>query len=488
MVAYPHRKVKPDLFIFLKFDKTRRNHYNENRQGTLVPEAPLRRSLWRRTLMLRKNGQRTENALLRHRTALFFFLFLLSYNLVVVRRCAPPDVSIFEYAFYAVDFGMGFVGRFLVGAVFNLFVRTPTPAAATVYMCLLMLLFTAALSLLLERFIEALPERYRNPGLFLLAFYLTGPATFGIYFYQFGMADTHWLFLALPFVLLMQNKKTQFLLPLLFVPMVMINFASLFNWVLFGGLLLLYELTLATEKKDRRRLAALFLAGVALTSGTFLYFEFNEKKNLVYDVETFNEILTDRGVTVLYYLDHTLYGDVISYSPELGAQYAFEDGIEYIDHFPEMEDNLFKATVNRLSYLFRYHRGYYAQNNWYTLKKTAGQMALLTVVLLPMLALFYGVLRAKFKAAKGRFLNRFTYFCMMALYPVSAMAVLPVSSDSVRWLAQGFLVLFSLILYMVYKEKEAVLNILREKTDKIPSPAAALYYGVWFFTVLNPYV
>ena len=36
------------------------------------------------------------------------------------RRCAPPEVSVFEYAFYALDFSMGFVGRFLIGAVFNI--------------------------------------------------------------------------------------------------------------------------------------------------------------------------------------------------------------------------------------------------------------------------------------------------------------------------------------------------------------------------------
>ena len=424
----------------------------------------------------------------KHRAALCIFLFLLFYGLVVVRRCATPEVSIFEYYFYAVDFSMGFVGRFLAGAVFNCFVKKPTPGAATAYLCVLMVLFCAALSLLLERFWLALPEKYRITGLVLLAFYLTGPATFGIYFYQFGMIDTHWLFLALPFVVLLQYKKTQWLLPLLFVPMVMIQYASLFNWVLFGGLLILYELTLATEKKDRRRLLAIFLVSVTLASGTFFYFEINEKKNLTYTVDEFNGILTDRGVEMLYYFDHMLYDDFLHDTPALEEQYAYYKEIPFIDHFPDMEDSIFKELVNRLSYMFRTHSGYYVQNNWYGLKKTVGQMLLLTVVLSPMLVLLYSILRRKYHATKGKFLSRFTFFCMMALYPVSAVAVIPVSSDSVRWMAQGFLVLFSLVLYMIYKEKGEVLGILSERLARIPRPAAAVYYGIWFFTVLNPYV
>ena len=158
------------------------------------------------------------------------------------------------------------------------------------------------------------------------------------------------------------------------------------------------------------------------------------------------------------------------------------------DFFPNMSDNVFKRTVNELSYMLRTHVGYYPQNDWYGLKKTVGQMLLLTAILSPMLVLLYSVLHRKRKAAKGQFLPRFTYFCMMALYPVSALAIIPISSDSVRWIAQGFLVLFSLVLYMIYKEKEAILDIIAEKAAHIPPPAAALYYGIWFFTVLNPYV
>ena len=424
----------------------------------------------------------------RHGTALCIFLFLLFYGFVVVRRCVKPEVSIFEYYFYAVDFSLGFVGRFLVGAVFHLFVKEPTPAAATVYVCVVLVTFCAALSLTLERFLFALPDRYRNAGLALLAFYLTGPATFGIYFYQLGMYDTFWLFPALLFVLLLQNKKTQALLPLLIVPMVMIQSASLFNWVLFGGLLLLYEWTLATEKKDRRRLCALFLASVTLAGGTFFYFEINEKRNLVYDVDEFNEILTDRGVELLYYFDHTLYDDFLHDTPALEEQYAYYKEIHYIDHFPNMEENLFKDLFNRLSYMLRTHVGYYPQNNWYGLKKTVGQMLLLSVVLSPALVLLYTVLHRKYRAAKGKFLPRFTWFCAMAVFPLSAVAIIPITSDSVRWMAQGFLALFSLLLYMIYKEKEAVLDVLDEKLRRIPRPAAAIYYGIWFFTVLNPYV
>ena len=38
------------------------------------------------------------------------------------------------------------------------------------------------------------------------------------------------------------------------------------------------------------------------------------------------------------------------------------------------------------------------------------------------------------------------------------------------------------------EEKDAVLDVLETAVKKMPGPAWLLYYGIWFFTVLNPYV
>lgn len=68
-------------------------------------------------------------------------------------------------------------------------------------------------------------------------------------------------------------------------------------------------------------------------------------------MDKFNEILTDRGLKLLYYFDHTLYDDFLHDTPALEEQYAYYREIPFIDHFPNIRDNVFKRTTNEMSYM-----------------------------------------------------------------------------------------------------------------------------------------
>ena len=428
-----------------------------------------------------------------HNPALCFFALLLAYNFVVILRCAPPAITI-NYTHYAVDFSFGFCSRLLPGAVYNLFVSKPTETTANIYMYILMLLFLAAVSLLLERLLLSLPEKERPLCLLLLAFYLTGPATFSPHIWALGLLDFHWLVLMVPFFLLMQHKWGRLLLPLFPFLLILTSFGAAICWVPFCGLLILYEFTLATNKKTRRQLAAVFFAAVLTAAGTTLYFATNETKNLKYTLEEFNEILDSRGVKVMNYYDATFYGDMAAaerfYIEKHGEKNnPFSSGVVDKDTFyNDPNATGMQKIINTLRTRLAQHWFIYSDQNYIQLKKTLLFFGLLLTVLLPPACVFYSVLRAKWKAARGDGARRFLYFCLQAFFPLLVLVSLIISIDSTRWLMHAFMMLFTFLLYAVFREGEAALAPLRQTLRRIPRFALFLYYGIYCFTFVSPYV
>ena len=57
---------------------------------------------------------------MRQRYALFFFVFFVLYNFIVVNHCRIVPTWGLTYTYHLLDFSFGFCARFLPGAVFNL--------------------------------------------------------------------------------------------------------------------------------------------------------------------------------------------------------------------------------------------------------------------------------------------------------------------------------------------------------------------------------
>lgn len=436
---------------------------------------------------LRRAKQR--NFLSSHRIAIGIFSVLVVYGLVVVRRCSLPTVEDVCYDFHAVDFSMGFCSKFLPGAIYNLFVKSPSPESATVYESVLLVLFYAAVSFLLERMVFIAPEKYRPVAFVLLAFYLTGPATFAPYIYNLGMLDVYWLFLSVPFILMLQNRYARLVLPLLVIPAVMIHFGAMITCVPFFALLILYELTRAEEKHDRRQLIAVFTAVVVLAAGTFLYFGINDNKNIKLDMASFEQVMQSRGSEARYYLGfygggtEDYYEQAIAAMPELANKYAEAPAkILFADHL----DNVFVKVLNIFTYQMQLH--YYIYTHSEIGKDTFSQFAFLTVILLPALAFLWKIYARKFKEAKGKRLDRFVYFCLLVFFPFTTFGSLLISTDSTRWVYHAYLSLFTMLLYLLYRERETAYETVAALLRRIPRFAVGLYYLIYFFTVLDPYV
>ena len=428
-----------------------------------------------------------------HKTAVCIFTVLLFYNFVVILRCMPPEVSI-NYTHYAVDFSFGWCSRLLPGAVYNLFVPEPSEVTANVYVYLLMLLFLAAVSLLLERLLYSLSDQDRPMCYVLLAFYLTGPATFSPYFFAFGMLDFHWLVLMVPFFVLLQKRWGRWLVWLFPALLMFVSFGAALTWAPLCGLLILYELALAKEKKTRRQLTVVFFAAVILAAGIFLYITGFETKTLTYSLDEFNEILDERGVKIMNYYDGTFYGDMAAAEKFYVEKYGeknnpFSSGVvSASEYYFNPDTGLAEGFLNALRTRLAQHWFIYSDKNFIQLKKTALFLGFLMTVLLPPFVVLYRSVLVRWQRAGKDLLKRFLYVCLLIFFPAVILLSVIVSIDSTRWVMHTFMMLFTFVLYQIYREKEAVLPLLRASLRKIPRFAVFIYYGIYCFTFVSPYV
>lgn len=135
--------------------------------------------------------QRLKNAFYEHRFGLFFFVFLMAYSFIVSGNMQVWKVDDLTYSFHVVDFSMGFCTKLLPGAVCNFLFDEVTEAKVSTYLNILVAFCFLLVSLLLEKIVLSTGKEYRTPLIFLIAFFLTGPATFSIYialwFVAYGM-------------------------------------------------------------------------------------------------------------------------------------------------------------------------------------------------------------------------------------------------------------------------------------------------------------
>ena len=135
--------------------------------------------------------QRLKNAFYEHRFGLFFFVFLKAYSFIVSGNMQVWKVDGITYSFHVVDFSMGFCTKLLPGAVCNFLFDEVTEAKVSTYLNILVAFCFLLVSLLLEKIVLSTGKEYRTPLIFLIAFFLTGPATFSIYialwFVAYGM-------------------------------------------------------------------------------------------------------------------------------------------------------------------------------------------------------------------------------------------------------------------------------------------------------------
>lgn len=402
------------------------------------------------------------------------FIYTLLYNILIVRNVTPPETGVATYAFHAVDFSVGFCTKLLPGAIFNLLPGEISSTKIIIYESMLLILFFAALSVMLGKFIISSPEKYRKTAIILSFLFVTGPCTFSIYAYRIGMLDVYWVFLAALAVFFMQNKYLRWLMPLICVTAILVHISAMIAYIILFAMLLLYEYISAEDKKEKRIWGTIFLLSVFVSVAAFGYFIIFEKSNLTYEnMEDFDNWLAARGGGGYYY-DYALYG---KYTFESTETFNFNEMLIPVKFSPAVE--LFvNKVLNQI--LFNFELIKYSNI-------PPCVMILLLAVIAPLLIPLYRLTAVKLKENNRNYPTVFFCICTFIQVPFTLVCALLTSVDVTRWTAHAFTVAFTLFLYMAYKEKETYLSYTDEYFSSFPTWQKALYCGIYMLTVFDPY-
>ncbi len=405
----------------------------------------------------RKNVKSAAEFLQKHRFSLFFFLFLALYHALFVKRLSPWVVDDVTFSFHAVDFSFGFATKLLPGAVFNaLFGSHASRTAASVFNTVLMLLFFFGVSVFLEKMVLQTPQAQRRPLLILLFFYLSGAYTFSIFTDELGMLDSYWLFFSLFFFCFLEHKVLRYLIPLLFALSIMIHYSALLNYIVLFAVVLLYRASVAKERRERRAYLLIFSVSCVVTVAAFLFFVLAETRTLC-SMEEFHQKLEEHGSSFFLYYDYAFY-DQFSGEVFLPAEVAgIGNGLQ----------RLLLTMFYRICFNF----------------KLAGSIGVLVPVALfgglallaPILCVFYRFLVHCFRETHDS-LGRFSFFLMLVQFPLTLTVAMLFSVDSNRWLTHCFLILFTLILTVLYYDKEHREFLFEQMNQYAGNLETAIYF------------
>ncbi len=403
----------------------------------------------------------------KHYYAIIIFAFIMIYSCIIPGEFKSFGVSGAVKAIHAVDFGMGFCSKLLPGAIYNLFFDSVGTVKTSIYLAVLLVLFFAVLSFLLEKFILKVDPCHRKTALIILAFFLTGPSTFAIHVYYPGMLDMYWVFCALMFFVFLTKKQFT---PLVFFPFVLcitIYFASLICFIPFFVIILLYKISCTEGKKERGMLWTVLVVSVTVTVGLSVYLAVFESDNLIYTIEEFHEIYSKKGIDNFFYFDQSLY--------------KYDDTYGYEDYavFTLKGDSAIKKIIWEIALRINYNLSKMALHN----------KLIIFSLILPVVAMIYAFMfnQIKLNIKSNHKLKSFSYICTLILPFFTLFTSVFFSEDLVRWIGHAFLTLFASFIFVICNEGKASWEWIEDKLAKIPSVPLMLFFSLYATTVYHPY-
>ena len=390
----------------------------------------------------------------KHYYSVFFFLFIIIYSYVVPGVLQPWESVDVTQSFHAVDYSMGFCSRFLPGVVYQFLFGAVNEKTLNLYMTALMVLFFFGLSLVLEKFILAVNSEYRFAAMVILLFFLTGPATFSIYIHTLGMLDVYWVFAALLFIVLLSRKETYFLLFIPFVLCVLVYYVTWICYIPFFIILILYKISVVKTKKEKVYLWAALLICIIAAASLTLYFALFERENLTYTLEEFIDVLKSRGIDYYRYYAESM----------------------YYDGYGGLEDpnaSVFSELIARLGLNFSW---------FYSLSKVS-----VVILLLPAVSFIYKFFFKQISQCDNT-LRKFSYICMLLLFPGTLVFSFFTSTDFIRWTGHAFLPLISSFIYVLHCEGNDALRNVKAGFEKQDFKAVLIYLAFYMSIVYDPYI
>ena len=436
---------------------------------------------------------KSPSRLYKSRYFIFLFAFILLYHIVVVKKFQLWQVDRFTYVHYLVDFSMGFCTKFLPGAVYNFLFRGDTAVwKVNLYNITLVLLLFLYVSYMLSKFITTQETAERRKSLLILfVFYLSGPCTFAMLTHELGILEIHLFLLTVAFLSAVENKYLKYAVPVFAVLAIIVHIASLISTIVFFLLILLYEASIQNRKRDRilyLALAAVTLAAAGLMS---LYFIINEYDNVVYGMQEFNSIVQQRSQfdedIFLGYYDGELYKDISSYNYGVFETNSLELKSFWIaaenSRLPAFLLNGLNTVLGRLNFQFRIYTATLPVSIYWLLP------VLLILLHLPMMILFFKFFKFKIMSGKkaNNRLQAFTFLMLMLYVPIVLVVWYAFSTDTLKYSAHTYLILFTFLLYVLKREPKETVDWLHAYFSKSNILYLLIYFAVYALFVSRPF-
>lgn len=423
-----------------------------------------------------------------HKYALIFFFSMIVYSIVFVRKFTLPHVDGITYLFHCVDYSYGFCSKFFTGAVYHLFFKETSQLTADIFQIILLLLSLAGVSLLLEKFIENAPAEHKSTALWLIAFFITGPATFSMFSYELGMLDVWWIPFTVLFIVFLKNRYLKWISPVFGALSVLVHFGAILTYVPLYALLALYETGSAKVRKEKIKNGIIFGLVCVFSLGAFAYFGANDSKNVTYSLQEFDERLHAQNAEKISYFETLLYGNNSYTTDEFNDVTGIYDGYseDFLNEYISIDCGIpvIGPAINAIARTLKIHFLIYTKDENFI--KVFCNLTAELILLLPLIILLS---KCFFKKKKGSTrLIQFYSFCAALIVPLAVIATFFVSTDSVRWLGHGVLSLFTVLLYECYSEGFVSLPYFSEKLKKYGSMATAVYFTVYLLCSFDPYV
>ena len=363
---------------------------------------------------------------------------------------------------------MGFCSKLIVGSLYNLFFDVVRDEYIILMESIVLAALFIGVSFLLERFINGTKTEYRKTAFILSLFFLTGPCTLSMYVLEMGMFDVYWVLGCVLFFFFMKNKKFYALTIPLFLVILMIHYGSIFAYIPFMVIIMLYKISCCDNKGDRRLLWFTAIVSSVAVIGLFVYLLMFELENVTYTFEEFRKILKERGVTYTGFYDYSFYHEGGTYYEEM-----YPDLVKYKVIGASPLENLINTIM--LLALFTYT----------TASLSTDLLPLLIVS--PIVLLIYKCLSFIFKSDKKNVIKRFSLFCMFVLFWFTYIVSTFTSMDDLRWITHSFFPLFASFLYVCYIEKEKISDYCFELINRIPKVILFAYFIFYSVITIHPY-
>lgn len=375
-----------------------------------------------------------------HKLTLFFIVFTYLYQFIIVSKMVPFSVDEITYAYFSVDYSMGFCTKILPGAIYNKLVGVYSESAMNVFVGILFFLFVVLVSFLLERYIKAIPKSSSKQAVLLVFLFLTGTFTIQMFVDEYGMLDFFWALFAVVSLLLLKNKYARWIVPVLLFATILVHYSSLVCYVAGILLIILFYAVVSKDKKEKASYYSLFSFSLITVVAETLYFLKNDYSNLTMSVEEFDSIMiSERYVKYLDYYNYNFYRIV----PDYFSEYQSLDNVNTSTLSGFLANLKYQISIPLQSIDF--------ERYWFVL--------VLALVLFVYLAIHLFLYIKKAESVQKKFIATLMILLFFCIFPVG----LILSTDLVRWLGHSFIVLFAFVFIVLSNDY----NDIYEKNRKL---------------------